>query len=170
MRNSRYTICFVLLLVAQLILARFCQIGPYIYISLLPAMIMCMPMSVPTWLNCIIAFLCGMAVDGLADGVWGLNAMALVPLAFLNKSFINMFISREVVEREYGISFYQHGVFAIGFTLFIHTLLYFVIYICFDSGAERGLVFCLVKMATSVVTSLVFGLVCVNLLCPRPER
>ncbi|MCQ2185399.1 MAG: hypothetical protein MJY92_01570 [Bacteroidales bacterium] len=170
MRNKRYTICFILLFIAQLVLARYCQIGPYIYISLLPAMIMCMPMSVPTWLNCIIAFTCGMAVDGLADGVWGLNAMAIVPVAFLNKSLIGIFISREVVEREYSISFYQHGIFSIGFNLFIISLLYFGIYICFDTGADRTLVFNLIKLAASIVSSMIFGLVTVNLLCPRPER
>lgn len=169
MKSSRFIICFVLMLAIQLVLARYAQ-TPHMYICMLPAMIMCLPMALPTWLCCVIAFACGMSVDFLADGMLGLNAAALLPVALCNKYFVGTFINSDIVERNYSFSFWQNGLGKIGGTLLLHVLIYSVIYTLLDTLDSRDITFILIKMLCSILASTVFGLVVINILCPRPVR
>lgn len=43
--SQHFGLLYCLLLLAQVILSNFCQLGPYVMLSILPAMILCMPIS-----------------------------------------------------------------------------------------------------------------------------
>lgn len=170
MKNQSFIFSFILLMLVQFALGRYGQF-PYLYISLLPAMIMCLPMALPTWLCCIIAFLCGLGADFICDGVLGLNAVALVPIAAVNKTFVGFFISEELVERHYAFSFRQNGLGKVGGLMFLEICIYMLIYNITDNMGDTGnLVFISIKTVCSILASSLLGLVVVNTLCPKQTR
>ena len=75
--SQHFGLLYCLMLLAQVILSNFCQLGPYVMLSILPAMILCMPMSTGTIRCMLAAFASGLCVDWLSEGLVGLNAAAL---------------------------------------------------------------------------------------------
>lgn len=170
MKNGNYIIKFVILLLVQMVLTKYCRIGYHIFISILPAMILCAPTSNKTFLTGLLAFVSGLAVDFLSDGVPGLNAAALVPVAFLQKPFIRIFIDDEIVERHYSFSFWEYGIIKVGLALLAEMAVYFAIYVIADSAGTRTVWFNLLTFFCSMAVSLVFCMVAVNVLAPRQKR
>lgn len=170
MSRGRYILCFALLLVLQLALTKYCQIGSYICISLLPVMVLCLPTGNHSWMNMLIAMGCGLLVDALADGQWGMNAAALIPVAVMQKPLIRIFIGDEIVERHYSFSFWSNGVVKIGGAMLAELILFMGIYVLLDCAGCRSGAFMFFRTLSSVAVSFVFGLLVVNILCPRPSR
>ena len=67
--NQHFGILYVLLLICQLILCNYSPLGPYIMLSVLPAMILCVPLKIGTPVCMMIAFVSGLAVDWLSEGL-----------------------------------------------------------------------------------------------------
>ena len=170
MKDTRFAVTYILMLILQLVLTKYCQIGPYIYISMLPAMVLCMPTARPTWRTMAAAFITGILVDGLADGPLGLNAAALIPVAALQKPVIRLVIDEDLVTRHYSFSFHQYGISKLATALCIEQAVYFAIYVIADGVGVRSFGFNLLKFTASFVVSLIFGLICMNILSPRPKR
>ena len=170
MKQSTFIASFILLMVIQLILAKYCQIAPYIYISLLPALVLCLPTARPQWFVMTVAFACGIATDLLADGVPGLNAAAILPAALLQKRMISIFIDDEMVERGYSFSFRENGYLKILSALTVLYAIYFVIYVIVDNAGQKPAGFMLARIAVSLCISLIFGAVVCGILCPRRKN
>lgn len=170
MTDARYTVTFILMLLLQLVLSKYCQIGPYVCICILPAMILSLPTSQPGWLQMTIAFACGLLVDILADGQWGMNAAALIPGAAMQKFFIRLFISDEIVERNYSFSFRKNGFGKISGALLAEILLFMAIYVILDCAGRRSGIFIASRIMLSTLVSFVFCAPAINILCPRPAR
>lgn len=166
MQNSRFIFTFILMLVIQLVLTKYCQFEPFLYICLLPAMALCFPTSSPTWRTMIAAFVTGLLVDGLADGPLGLNALALVGVTALQKLILRICIRDDMVERGYGFSYHENGFFKIFTALLVTTALFFAIYVIADSLGVRSNGFNFMKWACSTAVSLIFGLFAVDVLSP----
>lgn len=157
------------MLLLQLVLAKNGQMS-YLYISLLPAMILCFPTWRPTWWVMTAAFLSGLAVDVLADGMPGLNACAIIPVAALQKPLISLCIDDEIVERNYSFSFHQNGLFKIGMALLLSELLFFIIYVNVDGAGCRTFGFNFLKIIISVAASFAAGMLAITVLAPRQKR
>lgn len=170
MKEIRFSILFAVMLIIQLILTKYGQLGFMISISILPAMILCMPTSRPTWWVLIVAFLSGLVVDGLSDGPLGLNAAALVPVAAMQKPFIRLFIDDDLVTRHYNFSFYQNGVIKVGLALLAETLIFMICYTLADCAGTRSGGFIFTKILLSTVASMIIGLLVCNVLSPRTKR
>lgn len=170
MNNLRYISCFVLIFLLQLALTKYCQIGSYIYICLLPALILSLPTSYAGWYDMLIAFICAIIVDGFADGQWGMNAAALIPAAALRKSFISIFIGSELVERGYSFSFYTNGIGKVGAAMLATMLVYMSIYVFLDCAGVRSWGFMAMRLLLSSLVSMIFSMIAINILCPRPKR
>ena len=67
MKNT-FVFTYVLMTVAQMILSNYCHFTPYVMLTILPAMILCLPTKVNTLEAMLIAFATGLAVDWLAEG------------------------------------------------------------------------------------------------------
>lgn len=170
MNSFKYVSCFIITLALQLVLTKYCQIGSYIMISLLPALVLSLPTYHSTSLNMIIAFACGLCVDFLSDGIWGMNAAALTVTAAAQKSAIKVFIGEDIVERGYSISFWANGFVKINGATMLVVLIYMISYTLLDCAGVRDLVFILKRVLYSSLFSLIFCLFTVNILCPRPQR
>ena len=71
MRNS-FALTYVLLTVAQMVLSNYFHFTPYMMITILPVMVLCIPTNVGTVKAMLIAFATGLAVDFFAEGTLGI--------------------------------------------------------------------------------------------------
>lgn len=170
MREGRFILMAALIVILQIIMTKYCQIGPFLYVTMLPAVILCMPTSRPTWYVMLIAFILGLVTDGLADGPLGLNAMALIPAAALQKPLVRFFIDEDCVERGYPFTFHRYGYFGPAKALAVEVLLFFILYVIFDSAGERSFGFNLSKILISSLASIVVGMVVCGILHPRQQQ
>lgn len=99
MKNS-FALTYVLLTVAQMVLSNYFHFTPYMMITILPVMVLCIPTNVGTVKAMLIAFATGLAVDFFAEGTLGINAMSLVPVALLREPVIGMFSAASLSSRK----------------------------------------------------------------------
>ena len=99
MRKSYTTLVYLLLVVVQILLCNYFHVTPYITLSILPIMILCLPLKISTVAAMIIAFVTGLSVDFLAEGLIGINALALVPVAYVRKSLIGFVFGEDLISR-----------------------------------------------------------------------
>lgn len=170
MNNKRFDVLFCVLLILQLFLTKYCQAGPFVCISLLPAMVFCIPTSRYGWQVMLTAFISGVLVDIFADGPVGLNASALIPVGVLQKLLISKIIDDDIVERHYSFSFYENGFPKISTALLIEYGVFFSFYVLLDSAGTRSPGFNLLHIVCSTFVSLIFGLCVVNVLCPHSKK
>ena len=71
--EQNFRLLYVLMLICQVILCNYTNLGPFIMLTLLPAMILCIPTGINTTVCLFIAFASGLTVDWLADGLLGLK-------------------------------------------------------------------------------------------------
>ena len=79
MKTQNFGLLFFLMVLGQMVLCNFADFSPYIMLTMLPAMIICVPLTVSTPLCMLLAFATGLSVDWLSEGLIGINATALVP-------------------------------------------------------------------------------------------
>ena len=88
MKTQNFGLIYFLMVLGQMVLCNFADISPLMLLTMLPAMIICVPLTVSTPLCMILAFATGLSVDWLSEGLVGINAAALVPVAMMRKLLI----------------------------------------------------------------------------------
>jgi len=172
MRNSgsSFGLLYILLVAIQLVIFNYINLSPLVTISLLPAIVFCIPLSRGTVSAMIIAFITGIATDFLGDGLLGLNAFALVPVAFMRKALVKSVLGKELVIRQDDFSIKKCGFSKIFSALFFVTITYLTIYILADGAGLRPLWFNLTRFALSTAASLVVGLIALHILTKENKR
>lgn len=163
-RKSRSTLAFVLLLLAQVMLSNYFRVSPYLMVSILPAMILCFPIRVPTVGTLLSALAMGLLADFLTEGALGLNAVALLPVALLQKSLLQLVFGNELFARKEDFSVQRSGWERILLALFIVLALFLAIYVWADSAGTRPFLFNLARWGVSLAGSFLFCLPVVNIL------
>ena len=107
--GQNFWILYALLVICQVALCNYAFLGPYIMLTMLPAMVMCIPLTVSTPLCMLIAFASGLAVDWLAEGLIGINAASLIPVAVCRTTFIRIFLGEDIINRKDSFSIRKNG-------------------------------------------------------------
>ena len=107
--SQNFGILYTLMVIGQIILCNYAQLGPYILLSMLPAMVLCIPTSVNTITCMLIAFASGLSVDWLSEGLLGLNTAAILPVALARKSIIKVFMGEDLISRGDSFSYRKNG-------------------------------------------------------------
>ena len=141
-----FWIAYVLLFIAQLLLCNYFVFTPWMMATLLPAMVLCIPLNIGTTGAMVIACITGLGVDFLAEGIIGLNALALVPVAFARKKIISMVFG------------------------FISLAIFLVIYIWADAAGTRSFGFNAARFGASLAVSMLFCVLSVRVLTPSDSR
>ena len=97
MKNPTFGIAYILLVIVQMVICNYFQFSPYFVISILPAMVLCIPLTISTNLCMLLAFITGLSVDWLAEGLIGINASALIPVAYARKTLIRVFLGEDLI-------------------------------------------------------------------------
>lgn len=161
---------FIGLLLVQLVLTNYINLSQFIFLSLLPALIMCLPLKVSTSAGMLLAFGCGLFVDCFAEGVPGLNALALVPVALIRKPLIGAICGKDLIERHSDYNFRKNGIAKVLVLQLLPLLLFLAIYIIFDCSGTRPGWFVLCKIAASSACDIVLCLLVVKALNPSDRR
>ena len=166
MKKSGFWLIYIILLVAQLLLSTYANFTPYVMVTLLPVMVLCMPIRMDTILAMVIAFASGLSVDLLSEGLLGLNALALVPVAFARNFIIRLIFGRELFAREEDFSIHRNGFWKVLVAIVLSVALFLAIYIWADGAGTRPLLFNAIRFGASLVASTLLSLLVVNLLAP----
>lgn len=166
MRKGYYWLAYVLLLVAQLLLSNYFYVTPYIYLSILPVLILTVPIRVGSIPLMLIACASGIAVDWLSDGVMGLNAFALIPVAFARNGIISLVFGPEPFARKEDFSAGRHGPGKVAVAVALAQILFLVVYIWADGAVARPLWFSAARLGASFAAGFPVSLLCLGVLAP----
>ena len=170
MKKSGFWLVYLFLLVAQLLLSTYANFSPYVIVTLLPVMVICMPIRVITYASLVIAFATGLTVDFLSEGLLGLNALALVPVAFARNAIIRLIFGEELFAREEDFSIHRSGFGKVAMAVVLSVAIFLVVYIWADGAGTRPFAFNAIRFAASLVVSSGLSLLVVNLLAPDSRK
>lgn len=165
-----FWIAYTLLLVAQLMLSNYFHITPYIFPTILPVMVLCIPIRMGTAGAMLAACASGLAIDFLSEGILGLNALALVPVAFARRGIISLVFGPEIFARKEDFSIERSGFAKVATALFLSLLLFLAIYIWADGAGTRPLWFNLLRLAASLTASFLLSLLTLGALAPDTRK
>lgn len=168
--SQNFGFLYILLVICQILICNYCQITPYILVTMLPVMILCIPLSVNTISCMIIAFLTGLSVDWLSEGLIGINACALVPVALARKGIIRIFLGEDIISRSDSFSFKKNGALKISIALITSIGLFLTIYIVLDGAGTKTVWFNISRFFASLSCCYLLGVVVTNLLSPDDRK
>lgn len=162
----KYATLGALLIICQILLSEYVNIWPLLYIAIFPQFIILLPPAINRTVHLLIAFALGMAIDIFADGVLGLNAAALVAMAYLRPSFIKITLSKANLDTTDNLPLLPRTVeiqkLAVlnGFMLAI----FFLVYILLDSAGMFPFWYTILKIAVCVIVNCIISLICSKVL------
>ena len=168
--KNRFVLTYVLLVIAQMLLCNYFHFTPYIMLTILPIMVFCIPTRVSVFWTLIIAFVTGLAVDYFAEGIIGLNAAALLPVAILRRTLIEAIFGPEPFEQEENITVKKYGLAKVSLAIFIITAIFLLIYNIADCAGTRPFIFILAKVCLSLLASYILSLLAINFLSYDDRR
>lgn len=162
--KQNFFLYYILLVIAQVLICEWFNLSAYVMLSILPVLVLCIPTKFSTTASMLIAFATALSVDFLSEGVMGLNALALVPVAAARFPIIRMAFGTEPIVREDSFSISKYG---IGKTITAVTLaqaLFLAVYILADGAGVRPAVFYLLRFAGSLVAGTMVSIFIVDIL------
>ena len=164
MKTQNFGLLFFLMVLGQMILCNFAGFSPYIMLTMLPAMIVCVPLSISTPICLALAFATGLSVDWLSEGLIGINAASLVPVALMRKPLIRFFLGEDLITRNDSFSFKKNGIGKISLVIITSLLIFLGIYIFLDGAGTRPAWFNLTRLGVSLLCNYVLALIVTNIL------
>ena len=168
--NQNFGLLYFLLTICQVVLCNYSNLGPYIMLTLLPAMVLCIPTQVSTIACMLIAFASGLATDWLSEGLLGLNAAALVPVALMRKSIIKIFLGEDLIVRGDRFSYKKNGFVKVSIAHMVCIAVFLGIYIILDGAGTLPALFCLTKAGVSLLCNFVLSIIVTNILSPDDRK
>lgn len=170
MRKNEFWAVYLLLLLAQLLLSNYFNISPYLMVTILPVMVLCIPIRVGPAPAMLIAFATGLVVDLLSEGLLGLNALALVPVAGLRFPLIRLMFGEELFARKEDFCPRRHGLGKAAAATFLALAVFILVYVWADGAGTRPFWFCAARWAASLAASLFLSLACLPNLAPDTRK
>ena len=158
MKDQRFFLTFFLTVVVQILLCNYLNLSMYVVLSILPVAILMVPVRYDTPVALILAFVSGLAVDWLSEGLIGLNAVALVPVAACRRRIIQLVFGDEVFARGDDISIGQHGVLKMSISIILAQAVFMLFYVWADGAATRPFWFDATRFLLSVTVGWLVSL------------
>ena len=164
MRKPGFTLTYVLMLIAQVMILNFCNFTQYLTVVFLPVMILCIPIKRGPVFAMIVAFVTGFATDFLAGGMLGLTSLALVPVAAFRRGIIQLVFGSELLSRGEEISVRKQGIGKSMLACLMATAVFLLIYVWTDGAGTRPTWFNLLRLGISLVVDTVISFFICDLL------
>lgn len=158
MRRPDFWLAYILLLIAQLLISNYLNVSHYLTLSILPVMVVCISTRLSTIATLFIAMASGLTVDFLTEGVIGLNALALLPVAYCRNGAIRMLFGNDLFARKEDFTIQRNGFAQIALLVFLAQALFLALYVWVDGAGERPLVFNLIRYGVSLVSGFALSL------------
>lgn len=169
-KGSYSVLLYLIFVLLQVFVCNCVNLSPLVTLTVLPALMLCLPLTCAVVPAMLIAFATGLAVDFLGDGIIGLNALALVPVAYLRKLIIGNVLGKDIVIRKDGFSFRKNGFMKVFTALFFCQILFLTVYILADGAGTRPLWFNLARFGASTGAGMIVGLIAVGTLTSSDRR
>lgn len=168
--KQNFFLRYMVLLVVQILLCNFFHLTPYIMLSILPAMVLCIPARLGTIPALFIAFASALAVDVLAEGLPGINVLALVPVAYCRRGIWRLIFGAELLARGEDFSIGKNGAAKVIFSIFLAQSLFLLVYIWADGSGARPFVFNLLRFVFSLAAGILVSFPVAYVLCPDDRK
>lgn len=152
-----YPVFSLIMILIQTVICNYVYLGPYVTVSILPAVILFMPLKFNEISDMLIAFVIGMAIDWLSDGVLGLNAAALVAVGYSRRGIIRMFFGNDTVTREESFTIRKNGAMKVISAIALVNVIFLLVYILLDGAGTRSFGFSAARFASSLGVSIVLA-------------
>ena len=162
--GQNFKVLFIFLLVCQIAICNFASLGPDLMLSILPAMTMCIPLSVSTAGCMFIAFASGLAVDWLSEGLIGINAASLIPVALARKTLIRVILGEDMINRMDSFSIRKNGIGKILTLMIAAGIIFLAFYVPLDGAGTRPFWFNITRLSVSLVCNYILALIVTNIL------
>lgn len=161
--RGRYWLVFILLVVAQILLGNFLNLGQFITVCILPMLVLSLPVKYNDTVVMLIAFAAALTVDLLTHGILGLGVVAILPVAAGRRWIISAVFGSEVYSRGEDLSARKQGLLKMALAILISTAVYFAVYVWVDAAGTRSfgansLAWFLSTLVSSVAEVLLTGL------------
>ena len=168
--GQNFGILFFLLVLVQIVICNYLQLTPYFIPTILPAMILCLPLSIGTIGTMLIALVSGLSVDWLSEGILGLNAAAILPVAFMKRGIIRMFLGEDILTRNDSFTLRKNGIVKISALILLSVTVFLIVYIYLDGAGTRPFWFNATRFLISLAVNWVLSLAIVQLLMPDDRK
>lgn len=149
------TVKFILLFVVQLLVWNYFNFLQYVFIVFLPVMLLCLPIERGSISLMLLAFVLGVAADFLVNGQLGLTALALVPVAALRRTVIQLVFGNEILARGEELSFHRQRYTKFATATLMLTSVFLLVYLWVDGAGMYSLGFLALKYVISLLVSTV---------------
>ena len=170
MRKSQFWFVYLLMLVGQVLLSTYFCISPYVMLSILPVMVLCIPTRVGTPVAMLIALASGLLTDWLSDGLLGLNALALVPVAYVRNGLIGLIFGEDLFARGEDFCSRKNGIAGVAIAVLLSQALFVAIYVWADSAGMRPFWFNIARFFASLAAGFLLSLLSSEVLAPDTRR
>jgi hypothetical protein len=170
MRRYDYIVLYLLALVIQMVITNYFHLTPFISLSILPVMVLCIPLSRSTINAMIIAFATGLALDVLAEGSYGLNTVAILPIAACRKLIVSMIFGKDHIVRDEDFSIRKNGLGKVGLAIVLAQAVFLFIYISADGAGMRPFWFNAARFGASLTVNSLVSLTAATVLTPDDRR
>ncbi len=162
MSNGKFWTTYVILVLCQLVICNFFNFSPLVFLTLLPAMVLCIPVRVGVPWAMVIAFATGLVVDFTSDGLLGLNALALVPVAFARNAILIITLGKNISGEPENPDFKTKGFAKVAIAAMLAVGLFCLLYTVFDGAGARPFGFLAIRFLISSVVSFLLGLLVIR--------
>ena len=168
MRSGLWNIIlFVLIFILQVLICNYVDVGAYIYICLIPLLIINIPMKLDIRLTMLIGFALGLLLDLFANGVLGLNAAAGTMLAAFKGPLFQKTVNKE---HRYNIevpSMRNIGIMSYIAYLTMCTVIYLFTFTLLECVSLRPFLFILIRILISLIINVALMAIISNSIMDR---
>ncbi len=157
MNSIKHITSGILLLFMQLLVSGYINIWPMLYIAVFPLVLILLPYKTNSTPSMCIAFVLGLLVDILSDGILGLNATSAVALAYFRPVIFRLFVNKNTLENLVEIN---HGALGLSQFISITALSYatfFIFYITLDSWGYFSFIYTTIRFLINIVANTVIA-------------
>lgn len=158
MNNLKYVILGVFLLLIQLLISGYINIWPMLYIAVFPLLVITLPYTCNHIVSILTAFCFGLLVDILSDGVLGLNAAAIVAIAYFRPLFFKVAVSKTTLENTIEITQRTIGTTQFLLVTALSYAIFFTIYIALDSWGYFSFIYTIARFLLNIIINTAVAL------------
>ncbi len=150
----RQIIIYAVVILMQVIINNYVNLGPLIYVCFIPLLIIYLPLDQKPYLSLIIAFGLGLLIDMLSDGVLGLNAGAATLVALVYRPLFYPVFQKNNYSKKYIPPIRESDIWHPILYMLIILAIYFLFYITFDGLAKSTLLVSGLRYLVNIAVNL----------------
>ncbi len=170
MRKSSFFFVYALMVIAQILICNYFHLTSFVMLSILPVLVLCIPIRISTTGSLLIAFVTGFVVDLLAEGVLGLNTLALVPVGLIRIPLIRLVFGEDLISRNEDFSVRKYGFGKVTLAILIVQAVFLIIYILADGAGTRPIEFNAIRFGASLLAGYLLSLILIDTLAPDTRK